>query len=126
MITNIESLTNLQILIARGTCGINDGSLLRLTKLTNLIKLDVWNNQTVTNINSLTTLRILNARRTYGITNDGLSKLTNIHTLDICFNPTIPDISPLIMLRVINIGHRNNLTKIPKSVKIIRDHRIIY
>jgi len=114
MVTDINSLINLQILYAEGKCGISSSG---FSKLTNLTKLNVGCNKNITDINNLLNLRILSATSfpliinrqqrniaECGITNDGFSRLTNLTELNINNNKTITNINSLINLQILNAG----------------------
>lgn len=85
-ITDINYLTNLQILNATGDCGVADNG---IKKLTNLTTLTATSNKKITNINHLKKLRILYAEHASGITDNGISTLTNLTELYYDYNKKI-------------------------------------
>jgi hypothetical protein len=105
-ITNINHMINLTKLDVsnrvdayhdRTRCGIDT---MGLIKLTNLIELDISNNDKITNINHMTNLRILRARGNCGIIN--IDKLVNLTELDITSSVKIINIAHLVNLQVLN------------------------
>ena len=98
MITNVNHLTNLQILRAWGTsCGISDNGI----KNIDLIFLDVDDNPKITNVNHLTNLQKLWAGGTdCGIDDNGIKNL-NLIELHADNNP-----------KITNVNHLTNLQKL--------------
>ena len=70
-ITNVNHLTNLKILWACGTSGIDDYGIKNL----NLIELYAYNNPKITNANHLTNLKVLWAYGNSGIDDNGIKNL---------------------------------------------------
>lgn len=96
-ISDVNYLTNLQILCAGGWSGINNN----ISLLTNLTKLDVFGNKNITDINHLINLRILNASDNCGIGDFGISSLTNLTKLNVNYNKKITNITHLTNLRTL-------------------------
>src|SRR5205807_10203704 len=67
-ITNINHMTNLKKLCAKGSCGINDNGIQNL----NLIELNAHDNSKITNVNHMTNLKKLWANLDCGINDDGI------------------------------------------------------
>ena len=81
-ITNVNYMTNLQILNASWGCGIGDNGIKHL----NLIELYASDNLKITNVNHMTNLQILDAFYNSGINDNGIKNLINLNTFD---NPKI-------------------------------------
>jgi hypothetical protein len=101
-ISDVNYLTNLQILCAGGWSGVNNRS---ISSLTNLTKLNVFGNKNITDINHLTNLQVLNASDNCGITDMGFKSLTNLTKLNINYNNKITDINHLINLKILIATH---------------------
>ena len=106
--TNINHMTNLQILDASYNCGLDDNGIKDL----NLIELDVSDNPKITNVNHMTNLQILNASFNCGIDDNGIKNL-NLIELNASDNPKITNINHMTNLKILDasrncgINHNN-------------------
>jgi hypothetical protein len=113
-ITDINHLTNLQILSAWYDCGIdlngikllNDHKInnICIMGLTNLTELNIIGNEKITNINHLINLRTLNAGWQCGLDNIGIMGLTNLTELNVTGNEKITNVNHLVNLRILCAG----------------------
>lgn len=104
-ISDVNYLTNLQILCAGGWSGINNN----ISSLTNLTKLDVFGNKNITDINHLINLQTLNASDSCGIGDYGISSLTNLTKLNTNYNKKITNIVHLTNLRILNATYSSGI-----------------
>jgi hypothetical protein len=118
-ISNLNYLTNLQILNARGHNGWVGNNF--ISGLTNLTHLDISNNMYITDLSHLCQLRFLMGPKK--LTNQSISTLTNLTTLGIDYNNCIDNLNYLVQLRTLyancnsvitnkGISELTNLTKL--------------
>ena len=96
-ITSVSHMTNLQVLHARGNCGIDQKGIKEL----NLVKLYASYNPKITSVSYMTNLQVLHARgEKCGIDQEGIKGL-NLVDLDASENPKITSVAHMINLQVL-------------------------
>ena len=103
-ITNVNHMTNLQILDASWECGIDDNGIKNL----NLIKLNASDNPKITDVNHMTNLQILYAYWYCGIDDNGIKNI-NLIKLYASYNSKITNINHMTNLQILHASANSGI-----------------